>query len=158
MMNARGFTLMELLIVIAVIAILAAFAVPQFAAWRENARYNDAAYQVAGILRETRMKAVSENLVHTVQVNPSARTVAVVVNSAQISSVTFPSVISLRTGTGTGDDCTGNVNFQLDLNVNGTSAVGGAIVDSKICIYDSGGERRYAVEIYGTTGRVTVSR
>ena len=41
-LNSKGFTLIELMIVIAIIGILAAIAIPQFAAYRRKA-YNAAA-------------------------------------------------------------------------------------------------------------------
>ena len=42
MLNKKGFTLIELMIVIAIIGILAAIAIPQFAAYRRKS-YNAAA-------------------------------------------------------------------------------------------------------------------
>jgi type IV pilus assembly protein PilA len=42
MLNRKGFTLIELMIVIAIIGILAAIAIPQFAAYRAKS-YNSAA-------------------------------------------------------------------------------------------------------------------
>ncbi len=41
-LNKKGFTLIELMIVIAIIGILAAIAIPQFAAYRQKS-YNSAA-------------------------------------------------------------------------------------------------------------------
>jgi type IV pilus assembly protein PilA len=41
-LNSKGFTLIELMIVIAIIGILAAIAIPQFASYRQKA-YNAAA-------------------------------------------------------------------------------------------------------------------
>jgi type IV pilus assembly protein PilA len=42
-LNQKGFTLIELMIVIAIIGILAAIAIPQFAAYRQKS-YNSAAH------------------------------------------------------------------------------------------------------------------
>ena len=61
-----GFTLIELMIIIAIMAIFAAIAVPNFLSYLPKSRLNGAARQVMGDLMAARMKAVSLN--HSVKV------------------------------------------------------------------------------------------
>jgi len=57
----RGFTLVEMMIVIAVLAIIAAIAAPNFQTYMAQRRLNGAARLVMTDLMDARMKAVSEN-------------------------------------------------------------------------------------------------
>jgi len=57
----RGFTLVEIIIVIAVITIIAALAYPNFQGFMASRRLNGAARQVQGDLLAARMRSVSEN-------------------------------------------------------------------------------------------------
>ena len=56
-----GFTLIEMMIVIAVFAIVAAIAIPNFMSWLPGMRLNGAARQVMGDLMAARMNAVKQN-------------------------------------------------------------------------------------------------
>lgn len=57
----RGFTLVEMMIVVAVLAILAAIAAPNLKTYMAQRRVNGAARLVMTDLMEARMKAVSQN-------------------------------------------------------------------------------------------------
>ena len=56
-----GFTLIEMMIIIAIMAIFAGIAVPNFLSYLPKHRLNGAARQVMGDLMAARMKAVSQN-------------------------------------------------------------------------------------------------
>ncbi|OQC55298.1 MAG: Fimbrial protein precursor [Deltaproteobacteria bacterium ADurb.Bin022] len=56
-----GFTLIEMMVVIAVIAVLSAIAVPSFMEYARNQRLNGAARQVYTDLMNARQQAVTEN-------------------------------------------------------------------------------------------------
>ena len=61
-----GFTLIEMMIIIAILAIFAGIAIPNYLAYLPKSRLNGAARQVMGDLMAARMKAVSLN--HSVKV------------------------------------------------------------------------------------------
>ena len=61
-----GFTLIELIIIIAIVSVLAGIAVPNFLSYMPKSRLNGAARQVMGDLMAARMKAVKLN--HRVKV------------------------------------------------------------------------------------------
>ncbi len=56
-----GFTLIELIVIIAIMAVFAGIAVPNFLSYMPKYRLNGAARQVMGDLMAARMKAVSQN-------------------------------------------------------------------------------------------------
>ena len=59
--NSKGFTLIELMIVIAILGILAGIAAPNFQTYMTRMRLNGAARQIMTDLMEARSKAVSRN-------------------------------------------------------------------------------------------------
>ena len=59
--NESGFTLMELILVVAIMGIMAAIAIPAFMGFLPGMRLNGAARQVMSDLMDARMEAVKQN-------------------------------------------------------------------------------------------------
>ncbi|MHB8092530.1 MAG: GspH/FimT family pseudopilin [Syntrophales bacterium] len=76
--DKRGFTLVELMIVIAIMGILAAFAAPNFRTYMAQSRLNGAARQVMSDLMNARMLSVAQN-----------RNVQVVFSSSAVASYNY---------------------------------------------------------------------
>ena len=61
MRKDAGVTLMEAMVVIAIVAVLAAIAIPNWLAWRAKAKINGAATNLRGDLEMAKMRAIKEN-------------------------------------------------------------------------------------------------
>lgn len=64
--SSNGFTLTEVLVVIALIAVLTAVALPPFTAWRQNMICRQGANEIATALKGAKSKAITTNLQHRV--------------------------------------------------------------------------------------------
>lgn len=73
MKKHAGFSLMELMVVIAIIGVLSAIAIPNAISWRNNAQVNSAARGLYSDLQNARSTAVKENRDCTVSFDTSGR-------------------------------------------------------------------------------------
>jgi len=69
MRKNAGFTLMEALVVIAIVAVLAAIAIPNWLSWRRNAKINGAATNLRGDMEMAKNRAIKENALIVIAFN-----------------------------------------------------------------------------------------
>jgi type IV fimbrial biogenesis protein FimT len=149
---SSGFTLVELLVAIGLMAILLAIATPSFLEWRKNVQYKEAADGVLSALRLARTNAISQNRQNRVEFNPVAGSYQITQGDRSYDSsswptvrqewVTLPASITMRTG----EDCDVSSNGNIQFNPNGTASAG------KICIMENT-TRKYEVTV-ATSGRI----
>ena len=138
-LNSRGFTIIELMVVMGVFAILTAIAVPQFTALQPKFRLDGAARQVFSELMSARAKAVNENTTYTVTF-PNTYTVQIVGSATRTVNLRtlFASDVTVSSSAAT-----------INLSSRGTSDVG-----STITVSNAAGSKTVSLKI---TGGATIS-
>ena len=137
--NPRGFTIIELMVVMGIFAILTAIAVPQFNAMQPKFRLDGAARQVFSELMSARAKAVNENTTYTVTF-PNTYTVQIVGSATR--------TVNLRTLFDS-DVTVSSTAATINLSSRGTSDVG-----STITVTNAAGSKTVSLRI---TGGATIS-
>jgi prepilin-type N-terminal cleavage/methylation domain-containing protein len=156
----HGFTMVELIIVIAIAAILMTLSLPYYVDWRKNINYRETARSIVSMLREARSNAIAKGLQHQVVVNPTNKSYQL--QSYNIASSSFnstsqivnaPTDVTIKssiTGTTIADMTTTNMNIIF--NSNGTATIGAAI--GYVFINDATGTQKYIVTVM-QTGRIS---
>ena len=76
--NCQGFSLLEMLIVLVIIGLMSAFAIPQLLTQRRLARSAGLPRQIMGQLRKTRQMAMSERKAFTFSYDDVAKTITII--------------------------------------------------------------------------------
>lgn len=156
MKSSRGFTLLEIIVTVALIGIMVAVAVPSVNQMKLNLRYKSAAQGCGSILRKARTDAIALNREHQVEFDIDGRRYRLTRGNLPNAStswtqtvgwVTLPDGASFMRNL----NCDNNTDVDIQFNPNGTG-------DSQyVCVMDASGTRRYRVGVpSGTTGRVIV--
>lgn len=148
MNGSKGFTLVELIIVIAIMGILGAMAAPNLIEWSNNSRFREANQLVLSAMRQAKGQAINLNrevaIVFTLDSSGANDS-----NSVRLGtepSFNLTKGLEIKSGT----DCdvdTGSVTIKF--NPNGSSSTG------YVCIFN-GTIKKYKIGVgTGNTGRIT---
>ena len=137
--SQAGMSLIELIVAMALMAIIAAMAVPTYQTWRQNLEYRTVARSIAVYLKETRSQAITTNVAQPMNFDFTNKKYSVVNAGWQ----TYPAEVSVVSGTAT--------TLTITFNTNGT-----ADADQIVEVKDSAGLVRYTVNVT-RTGRVSIT-
>ena len=131
--SARGFTMIELAIVIVMVGMLMGIALPRFAEQRRRLQLDTAAHQLAGDVRRAQVEAIKGN--RTVEL---ARTGASTYNIQSVATVLVPLVTVFNTGS-----FDGNVTFAAGSAVNvRLASFGPPVTGAATFIVERGGAQK----------------
>jgi prepilin-type N-terminal cleavage/methylation domain-containing protein len=95
MRNQSGFSLMELMVVIAIIAIVSALTVPNLIAWRNNAQLSRGARQIYSDLQDARKIAIKNNTLITVDFDAGSESYTILRGDSVLASRDMPPGITI---------------------------------------------------------------
>lgn len=142
--NFRGFTLLELLVVMAIMALLTAMSAPAISGYLRGARLRGGARQVASALRQARQLAITERAQRAVILYHIDNAVSIYENDSVVSRP-LPGTIDLADGGGNKIAPDGRVTFTA----RGTAS------NKTIRVYDTLDNFR-EITVVNATGRVRI--
>ena len=114
MRKNSGFTITELMVTIAVIAILASLAIPNFIAWLPNYRLRSGAEEIQSTLQLARITAIKENSTVTVDFNTANETYRASVGGQAIRGGRMPAGIDINSASSVQFDSRGIASGESD--------------------------------------------
>jgi|APCry1669189204_1035204.scaffolds.fasta_scaffold16942_2 prepilin-type N-terminal cleavage/methylation domain-containing protein len=157
----KGFTLIELMIVIGISAIMTAISIPTFVDWRKNQNFRKTANEITSFLRETRSKAISKGVQHEILFNQVSNCYQLQVYNIATSSFDTPSQtlcppadVSIKSSS----DGTSTAVLTVIFNSDGTTTISGpdGLTSANVSVNDLA-TQKYLVTVL-RTGRISSVR
>lgn len=155
-MGQKGFTMTETMVVVAIISVLGAMAIPSFYKWSQSSSCKEAAWGIISGLRLGKQLALSTNLEHRVEFDMDARRYRLARGNMPSGSTIWTgagswSSISNEVGWASGAACDGNSDLNIIFKPNGSAATG------IICVKDAASVVKYRVNVNATSGRAVIN-
>lgn len=155
MRTQKGFTLVETLVVVAIISILSAVALPFFFKWQASAKYKEASWGVASGLRLGKQMALSTNREHRMEFDLDGRRYRISRGNLPSGSTSWTGVnawtsLDSEVNWSSGSACTGTADFDVIFRPNGSAET------EVLCVKDTSNVVRYRVTINATSGRAVI--
>ncbi|UCF92648.1 MAG: GspH/FimT family pseudopilin [Desulfobacterales bacterium] len=103
MRKNSGFTVIELMVTIAIVAILAGLAVPGFVGWLPNYRLRSGAEEIQSTLQLARIRAIKQNATATVSFDMANETYQASVDGQAFQSGRMPAGVVIDSVSGTAE-------------------------------------------------------
>lgn len=161
-----GFSLIEVVVVVAIMAILLAMALPPLVSWRNSLNYRQTARGIQSMLKEAKSLSIAKNLQHMVVVEPVAGRYSLLPGNrayntgatgwgAALQAVTSPVSVTIRSRS----DGTSSDNVYIQFNPNGTArlaAPDGTASDGNVTVND-GSSVIFCITV-SAAGRIRMER
>ena len=149
MKKISGFTLMELMTVIAIIAVIMAIAVPNLIAWRFNHQLNGSVREVQALINAARTDAMKNNAAVDIKIDTDNRKILSEYTNRVTGASPPPKEVLLRPGVSIKSE---NFTEDDDENAFSFNARGIPTEAGRIVLENSGGKTRaVAMTLTGTT-------
>ncbi len=147
---SKGFTMLELLIVMGIMATLIGIAIPSYIDWRRDIVYRKTSRDIVYMLREAKSRSIATNRQHRVQFDPTNRMYRLDMGNQAMNSANWTTVLAyVRLS----DDVTMLPSTPtIDFSPNGTANL---LVPATVRIQTRTGALRFTIQVENT-GRIFV--
>ena len=135
----NGFSLMEVVVVMAILAILAAIAYPAFRTWSANAAYRERARDLVSSMRLKRQKSIT---------NCTPENLPIPIGTHDNIVLKWTDACDQSTAL--------NITFFPDGSL--TWSPPGGDPDLVVCVLDTSGQERFKITVKAPTGRATITK